>query len=77
MNQHLKDAKIWVEVQIAKGIKSIGAYAFKDCERLETVEMPDSVQKLEIVYFIIAYKLTNFQLPSNIPRNWRKNISGF
>lgn len=54
------------EVTIPAGITDIDAQAFYGCERLETADLPDSVERLGGEVFRECRKLKNFNYPKNL-----------
>lgn len=59
----LKDIK---EIRIADGIKEIGENAFRNCESITDIIIPNSVEKLEESCFSCCYSVKNIKLSENI-----------
>ena len=51
------------EVVIPYGVKTIGAYAFKGCEKISTIELPVSIVSIEAYAFANCTELTDINIP--------------
>ena len=49
-----------------KNIKFIGVYAFYDCRSLETIEIPEGIEKIDKNAFKCLYSLKDVKLPSTL-----------
>lgn len=53
------------EVVVEEGVTSIGYRAFCDCERLERVTLPESLERIETDAFLRCYALREIRLPQH------------
>ncbi len=60
------DAKLKKVVIKGNNLKEIRYHAFAGCESLETIELPDSVTKIENNVFVVCYALKEIRLPKNL-----------
>ena len=51
------------EVVIPYGVKTIGAYAFKGCEKISKIELPVSIVSIEAYAFANCTELTDINIP--------------
>ncbi len=60
------DVKLKKVVIKGNNLKEIRYHAFAGCESLETVELPDSVTKIENNVFVVCHALKEIRLPKNL-----------
>lgn len=53
-------------VVISEGIKSIGDYAFADCELLTSIDMPDGITRIGNGTFMNCKNLTSVNIPDSV-----------
>lgn len=58
------------EIQLPKGLKTIGGYAFKNSTKLNKVELPDTITKLGESAFYGCTGLTKINIPEGIYTVW-------
>lgn len=58
------------EIQLPKGLKTIGGYAFKNSTKLNKVELPDTITKLGESAFYGCTGLTKINIPEGIYTIW-------
>ena len=54
------------EVVIPYGVKTIGAYAFKGCEKISTIELPATVKSIEPYAFSYCNALSKVSIPEEL-----------
>ena len=59
-------ADIIANVQILKGVTSIGNFSFANCSHLQSVEIPDSVTKIKLCAFSDCNSLESVTIPSSV-----------
>jgi hypothetical protein len=62
-------------VTIPDSVKSIGAFAFKDCTELKKVILPDSISKIDDGAFQGCKKLTGITLPESVIKIGSRSFS--
>jgi hypothetical protein len=74
-NYHIKDGSYYylynipttlTKVEISGGINKVSKAAFRNCQHIESITLPDSVISIEEMAFAICYNLTELDLSDNI-----------
>lgn len=67
--------ELLTDLVIPDTVKSINAYAFRNCVSLQTVTIPDGIETINIEAFSYCPNLTTVTIPASVKNLYRKSFS--